>query len=115
MRLSPPDPDTSAPPSVPARPHRQERLDVLTSVRFFAAILVVFYHYTGHIFQSFPWIQGAIEIGYYAVSIFYVLSGFVLVYSYSNPQGAFRGSRRAFWIGRFARIYPAYLLAFALC
>lgn len=117
MRSSPPDPNTSAPPSLSIRtsPQRQERLDVLTSLRFFAAIHVVFYHYAGRIFLPFPWIQGAIEIGYYAVSIFYVLSGFVLVYSYSNVEGSFRGSRRTFWIGRFARIYPAYLLAFMLC
>jgi peptidoglycan/LPS O-acetylase OafA/YrhL len=118
MRSSPPDPKTSAPASSPAArntPPRQARLDVLTSLRFFAAIHVVFYHYAGPVFQSFPWISRAIEIGYYAVSIFYVLSGFVLVYSYSDSHGHFRGNRKTFWIGRFARIYPAYLLGFLLC
>lgn len=118
MRSSPPDPKTSAPASLgPIRSvaPRQERLDVLTSLRFFAAIHVVFYHYTGSLFQSLPWIQRAIGIGYYAVSIFYVLSGFVLVYSYTDAEGQFRGNRKTFWIGRFARIYPAYLLGFVLC
>jgi peptidoglycan/LPS O-acetylase OafA/YrhL len=118
MRSSPPD------PKIPAHAFssttrssfpRRERLDILTSLRFFAALHVVFYHYAGPLFRSLPWLQGTIETGYYAVSIFYVLSGFVLVYSYSDTEGNFRGNRTPFWIGRFARIYPAYLLGFLLC
>jgi peptidoglycan/LPS O-acetylase OafA/YrhL len=46
--------------------------------------------------------------------MFFLLSGFVLSYTYLNRQGDMRGSRRGFWAARFARIYPAYLLAFLL-
>ena len=49
--------------------------------------------------------------GFIAVSFFFVLSGFVLTYSYSGSDGRMRGTRSAFYLARFARIYPAYLLA----
>jgi peptidoglycan/LPS O-acetylase OafA/YrhL len=52
--------------------------------------------------------------GFVAVSFFYVLSGFVLSYSYVNREGEMLGSRWSFWVARFARIYPAYLLAFLI-
>jgi peptidoglycan/LPS O-acetylase OafA/YrhL len=48
------------------------------------------------------------SIGYCGVSFFFVLSGFILVYTYSGRAT----SLRAFWQARFARIYPA--LAFCL-
>ena len=42
------------------------------------------------------------------------MSGFILSYSYLDRSGRVTASRREFWIGRFARIYPAYLFAFLL-
>jgi peptidoglycan/LPS O-acetylase OafA/YrhL len=48
------------------------------------------------------------SIGYCGVSFFFVLSGFILVYTYAGRAT----SLRAFWQARFARIYPA--LAFCL-
>jgi peptidoglycan/LPS O-acetylase OafA/YrhL len=111
---SSPLPASTAP--IPATNARfRERLDLLTSIRFFAAMHVVLYHYAGPVVRSIPLLAQSAALGYYAVSIFYVLSGFVLVYSYSDAQGALRGSRRAFWVGRLARIYPAYALGFLLC
>jgi peptidoglycan/LPS O-acetylase OafA/YrhL len=41
------------------------------------------------------------------VNFFFVLSGFILVYTYDGP----RLSPQKFWWARFARIYPAYLLS----
>jgi peptidoglycan/LPS O-acetylase OafA/YrhL len=46
------------------------------------------------------------SIGYSGVSFFFVLSGFILVYTYSGRATTLR----AFWQARFARIYPFYLL-----
>lgn len=89
-------------------------LDGLTSLRFFAALAVVFFHLR-NLFDSWPrWIQSIIGHGNIAVSFFFVLSGFVLSYSYVPPDGAFRSTKREFWVARFARIYPVYLLAFLL-
>jgi peptidoglycan/LPS O-acetylase OafA/YrhL len=48
-----------------------------------------------------------------AVALFFLLSGFILAYSYENKiaEGKSRGS---FWKARFARIYPVYLLSLLL-
>ena len=49
-------------------------------------------------------------IGYVGVSFFFVLSGFILVYTYAGRNIVLRD----FWQTRFARIYPAYLFALLL-
>lgn len=49
-----------------------------------------------------------------AVSFFFVLSGFILAYTYCQPDGSLRGTRGRFWWARFARIYPLYFLSFVL-
>jgi peptidoglycan/LPS O-acetylase OafA/YrhL len=52
-----------------------------------------------------------VHSGYAAVSLFFVLSGFVLVHS-SGPKLASGETRRTqFWVARLARIYPLYLVA----
>jgi len=50
------------------------------------------------------WLQEIRGVGYLGVSFFFVLSGFILVYTYADRP--FRA--REFWQARFARIYPAY-------
>jgi len=53
------------------------------------------------------WYQNFASIGYVGVNFFFVLSGFILVYTYDGPEL----NPRNFWWARFARIYPAYLLS----
>jgi peptidoglycan/LPS O-acetylase OafA/YrhL len=85
------------------------RLPALTSLRFFAALHVVFFHFLAFkIFTSQGWLGQFSSIGYVGVSFFFVLSGFILVYTYAGRDV----SAGAFWRARFARIYPA--LAFSL-
>ncbi len=43
------------------------------------------------------------------MGLFFVLSGFILAYTYLNEDG--QVDRRKFWLNRFARIYPVYLLS----
>lgn len=86
----------------------------LTSLRFFAALLVLGFHVGGtHWVEAPRWLRDFFANGYAAVSFFFVLSGFVLAYVYDRggrPLGG-KTARRAFWWARFARIYPAYILA----
>lgn len=86
------------------------RLPALTSIRFFAALWVAFFHMQA--MKAFILPTAALRqfasIGYAGVSFFFVLSGFILVYTYAGRAT----TTRAFWQARFARIYPA--LAFAL-
>ena len=71
---------------------------------------MVCYHYLPPIF---PPLQAVIARGFMAVDFFFILSGFVLAYNYSQltPRST---SARTFWAARFWRIYPPYLLALLL-
>ena len=91
----------------PTRP----RLPALTSLRFFAAFHVLLFHTQamGAVFGP-VWFQKLSSIGYVGVSFFFVLSGFILVYTYAGkPVNA-----GDFWRARFARVYPAYAFALLL-
>jgi len=85
------------------------RLNTLTGLRFFAALAVVLIH-VGPRFARANWLLTADNLGYVGVSFFFLLSGFVLTWSYSGA------SARRFWWLRFARVWPAqFVLAlFAL-
>jgi len=95
---------------------RRKPLPALTGIRILAAYYVVMLH-TG---SGYLDRHGAprlvvhfLERGYLAVSLFFVLSGFILAYTY---EGKISGGTNAahFWEARFARIYPTYLLALGL-
>jgi peptidoglycan/LPS O-acetylase OafA/YrhL len=85
------------------------RLQALTTLRFFAALHVVLFHVrVVGILPGGPWwYQNFASIGFVGVNFFFVLSGFILVYTYEAPELNVRN----FWWARFARIYPAYLLS----
>lgn len=88
-------------------------LDALTGIRFFAALHVVLYHFAPKTagFASLPgWLQQFIFAGPASVGLFFVLSGFIMSYTYADRHT----SKADFWIARFARIYPLYLAAFLL-
>lgn len=82
-------------------------------MRFFAASLVFVFHFGQNLVSGFPWwIQSLATHGFFAVSFFFVLSGFILAYSYLSPTDDLKvNSPRIFWQARFARIYPIYALA----
>ena len=90
---------------------RPRELGALTSIRFFAALAVVFFHigFTP-VSKISPSAGLMVNSGYVAVGLFYVLSGFVLAYNYSG----LKIDRRAFYAARFARLYPVYFLALVL-
>ncbi len=84
------------------------RLPAITSIRFFAALHVVIFHLHAIRVAAGPqWYQNFASIGYVGVSLFFVLSGFILVYTYAGRDT----SPRAFWRARFARVYPAYIFS----
>lgn len=100
---------------------RQHDLDALTGLRFFAALAVFAAHFfTFELWVSHPnqpLIQHLMSLrnGFtVAVYLFFVLSGFILTIAYERmeSQAVDWNARKKFWIARFARMYPVYLLAF---
>ncbi len=88
----------------------------LTSLRFFAAIAIVVYHYAREVKGIDVLPQSAkalIDCGPLALSFFFALSGFVLSISYGERIITY-SKAQAFWLARFARLYPAYLLSYLL-
>lgn len=87
------------------------KINSLTSLRFFAAILIVIGHagfYPG--FENFKF--EAINYSN-AVSFFYVLSGFILAYTYKSME--VRSGYRKFLIARFARVWPLHAVMAFVC
>lgn len=90
--------------------------DGLDGVRFIAAFVVLVHHAGFSSGATFRWdvpglMIGRMDIG---VSIFFVLSGFLLYRPFVVAQfaGAPSPGRSSFWIRRLVRIFPAYWLAF---
>lgn len=94
---------------------QEKHLFALDGLRFAAAIFVAGGHYTG---MFAPGTMPAVMATFtgLGMTLFFVLSGFVIHYNYHVHLRA-AGGYRQFAIARFARLYPLYaiLLVFELC
>ncbi|MDB5073767.1 MAG: acyltransferase 3 [Candidatus Eremiobacteraeota bacterium] len=91
--------------------HRRDLLPALTSLRFVAALLV----FTWHCVPTRR-VSVVFSLGYTGVAFFFLLSGFILTYTY---HGTFRDrlrldAIRAFYAARIARVYPLHLVMMPL-
>lgn len=87
-------------------------LPQLNSLRFFAAIAIVIFHFGR---WSFPFNDGLLNnysLSFnLAVSFFFVLSGFIMATVYNDLKTFSLKKALFFYLKRFARIAPLYLLA----
>ncbi|WP_344941165.1 acyltransferase [Actinomadura miaoliensis] len=95
-----PQPTERVPPS-------SRRLAWLDGLRGLAAMVVVFEHSLDVLFPEVrrtasPWF----DFGRYGVFVFFLVSGYIVPASLER-----RGDLRAFWIGRFLRLYPLFAVA----
>lgn len=95
-----------------------ERLDQLTGLRFLAALGVLFGHY--YLLVPIEGLGFLAELGGHGVSLFFVLSGFVLTWRY-EAEGAGRwfvglsaSQTKTYLMARIARIAPNYWFALSL-
>ena len=84
----------------------------LTSLRFVAALVIVFYHMRDY--SLVGWRGGVIERGALAVDFFFILSGFILAHAHGAAFAAGRGSLRGFLVARIARLYPVHAVVLTL-
>ena len=99
------------------------RVEQLTGLRFFAALGVLLCHF--HVLVPYVGAKFLFDLGGHGVTLFFVLSGFVLTWRHDGPWQGDAG--RAAWVSgapglalmafataRFARIAPVYWLALAM-
>ena len=86
----------------------------LTGLRAFPALLVVFYHFYRWHIPAVPVVPYVVNDGFVAVGVFFVLSGFILAYSYADVPLSDPSYRRRFFRARFARVYPVYFLSLVI-
>ena len=86
------------------------KIHALTTIRFFGAVYVAL----GHWLNAIPVISHQSTLWHFiafarcAVSGFFLLSGFILAWVYLRDEKTV--NRRQFYLSRFARIYPLFLL-----
>lgn len=103
------------PPSRPSAPITVEKpakksvLPALSGLRAFAALNIVFYHFSNP--KWFGPFAPIVDNGYTSVSFFLLMSGFILAYNYSDRAQSGQLNVRHFWTARFSRLYPVYVFA----
>ncbi|MEM9969474.1 MAG: acyltransferase [Pseudomonadota bacterium] len=90
------------------------QLQELTSIRAFAALVVVLFHLFFSGDTSAGVLQTLIADGHLGVDLFFMLSGFILSHVYLQAWREGRFSYAAFLRNRFARLYPLHLVMLLL-
>ncbi len=85
-----------------------ERFPPLTGLRAVAAFIVFFHHLQLHTRNN--WLTGLQYTFYFGVTIFFVLSGFLITWHYYKDLNFSGKWFLDYLIKRFARIYPVYFL-----
>ncbi|MDQ2834448.1 MAG: acyltransferase [Acidobacteriota bacterium] len=88
---------------------RKPALPALTGIRTLLAFSIVLFHFTPpHLGLLYP----IIDNGYIFVGVFFLISGYILTYNYADRARTL--VKREFWLARFSRLYPVYLLVLIL-
>ena len=90
-----------------------EKYPALTGIRAVAAYLVFFHHYASLPQVGGGW-AGIFGQGHVGVTLFYVLSGFLITYNYSPKADLTRGFWLQYLSRRVGKIYPLYIFLLAL-
>jgi len=84
---------------------RKPSLPALTGLRTLLALSIVLFHFTP---PNMGLLYPIIDNGFIFVGFFFLMSGYILSYNYADRPEL---SKREFWVARFSRLYPVYLLA----
>jgi exopolysaccharide production protein ExoZ len=91
---------------------KNQKLDFIQSLRGIAALSVVLWHASRYLAPYGTGLSGAIFSpgGAGGVDLFFIISGFILVYTTKNNDGSFKSTYN-FLIKRFTRIWPLWIIA----
>lgn len=84
----------------------------LTSLRMFFALFVFFSHLS-FLRENESYVRlfnSIFDEGFLGVSFFFILSGFILAYNYKEKVISGGISKKAFYVARFARVYPIHFV-----
>jgi peptidoglycan/LPS O-acetylase OafA/YrhL len=96
-------------PVTVAKPARKPSLPALTGIRTLLAFNIVLFHFTPPYLGP---LRPFVENGFVFVNVFFLISGYILTYNYSDRGASL--DKRQFWLARFSRLYPVYLLVLIL-
>ena len=90
---------------------RPVRIDALTGLRILPALAVLLSHLKAPAWAG-PYFKAFLDSGYFGVTLFFVLSGFVLTHNYFERIAREFSLRLlgSYFVARLARVYPLYLL-----
>ncbi len=95
-------------PPASAAAARKPALPALTGLRTLLAVNIMFFHFT----PPLPAVlRPVVDNAYTFVGFFFLISGFILAYNYADRPSL---SKRRFYVARFSRVYPVYLLVLVL-
>ncbi len=94
---------------------KPSRIDPLTGVRAIAAVMVFLYHHRKYWRNDIPsFVLNFLNEFHIGVSVFFVLSGFVIAYVYGDGPMQSRRSYLQYLLIRIFRIFPVYLMLLTL-
>jgi peptidoglycan/LPS O-acetylase OafA/YrhL len=111
---APTEPDRTAVSSQAAATAARPTIAALTGLRAVAAVWVVLFHYREDLLTLVPAarpLEPIMSAGYLGVDVFFVLSGFVLAYNYSERLSRWCPREAASFIqNRAARVWPEHMV-----
>jgi peptidoglycan/LPS O-acetylase OafA/YrhL len=111
---APTEPDRTAVSSQAAATAARPTIAALTGLRAVAAVWVVLFHYREDLLTLVPAarpLEPIMSAGYLGVDVFFVLSGFVLAYNYSERLSRWCPREAASFIqNRVARVWPVHMV-----
>ena len=96
----------------PSSSERPAYLPQLTGLRFLAAMGVIICHFATYMVPTLPDVLARFSWGFFnAVSLFFVLSGFILAHTYGESLSTKTVTFSKYLFARISRIYPVFLFA----
>ena len=91
-------------------PSSRPRLEALTGLRYIAALTVLLAHMGHNLPAALCGVELTVLSGL-GMPLFFTLSGFLMAHNYSAGfRNRFGRTLRSYYVARFARIYPVYIL-----